>query len=628
MVKQAGSFGTRGPGALRSAALGPDVGRRRGSITVAALVAVLMTFALCMCFLQLSHGATRRQGQAVDLKNAFYLAEAGLAEAYCGLTVAKTGNVGTSERPAAFGDGVFWVEATELGDDIVQLESTALYGRGRVSLGLAAQRVSFHAGDLGFFVSDAVSVNPDILIDSFDSSQGTYAEQALAGLNNDQAVLGSNGDIALSNGDVVKGDLLVGAGRTGDVPAGATLTGSVRMQPASTVLPPVVVPDVTLSPAVSVSDPAAPFVLPPGEHGLESLTLQAQTTGTLVGPATIVVKELRAMRDSLLTFDTRNGPIDLYVLDKFDLDTSSSAVTVNSRPDEITVQIAGTGDAILGAKSHFYGQIYAPGSQLKVSAHFEVYGALVAQSLNLAAKGRMHMDINTRPTRGEVLPTMFTWRVVDIPDAVAASGFGLLQTLGVERSSLSSPAESHQDQWLSVTYVDLDGATRTYEGMESEFDWTQVSQVLSGSRDGRIFRAVPEPRQDSSAGAGDGGSGEPADLTPEEQALIDLIDAPTPSRDLKQELLNQSPVTDPVLLAAITREPPMDHPDLKQVLLQNGPLSESVLIAAIDEADFLGASLVEVLTDNSPLSTGEMQAMLTREPPLSATEVNVVLAVQ
>ena len=89
---------------------------QRGGAMVLALIAVMAAAMLAAGFLQLSSAITRRQSAAVSTRQAFYLAEAGLAEAYMGLSVARTGNVGTEELPVSFGGGLFWVEATPVGD--------------------------------------------------------------------------------------------------------------------------------------------------------------------------------------------------------------------------------------------------------------------------------------------------------------------------------------------------------------------------------------------------------------------------------------------------------------------------------------------------------------------------------
>lgn len=104
---------------------------RRGSALVAALFVVLMVGTLSMAYLQMSVSKNKEQQTAADAKRAFYVAEAGLAEAYSGLVIGKSGNVGSDVVPARFGNGVFWVVAESVGTNKTVLTSTGLCGTGR-----------------------------------------------------------------------------------------------------------------------------------------------------------------------------------------------------------------------------------------------------------------------------------------------------------------------------------------------------------------------------------------------------------------------------------------------------------------------------------------------------------------
>ncbi len=79
---------------------------RRGSALIPALLAVLLTSGLCVCYLQLSLSKSRESQVSVDAKRAFYVAEAGLAEAYYGLARGMQGAVASESVPARFGNGV------------------------------------------------------------------------------------------------------------------------------------------------------------------------------------------------------------------------------------------------------------------------------------------------------------------------------------------------------------------------------------------------------------------------------------------------------------------------------------------------------------------------------------------
>src|SRR5207249_1042936 len=113
--------------------------------------------------------------QAVNKKRAFYVAEGGLAEAFAGVTCGKSGNVGTKAAPAALGDGLFWVEATELQTNQIKLESTGMVGSGRAVLALVVERGDKSAAALGMFSTGKVTLTSGSLVDGYDSSQGSYA---------------------------------------------------------------------------------------------------------------------------------------------------------------------------------------------------------------------------------------------------------------------------------------------------------------------------------------------------------------------------------------------------------------------------------------------------------------------
>ena len=71
-----------------------------------ALVTVTVAAVLVSSVLGLSAATTRRQSQSVDDRRAFYLCEAGLAEAFEAVRVGRRGQLGSIDAPAMFGDGL------------------------------------------------------------------------------------------------------------------------------------------------------------------------------------------------------------------------------------------------------------------------------------------------------------------------------------------------------------------------------------------------------------------------------------------------------------------------------------------------------------------------------------------
>ena len=101
-----------------------------------------------------------------------------MAEGLHGLTIGFSGNVGSEAAPVRFGDGLFWVEATETDDGYTRLESTGLCAGGRATLAATYERVET---PLGFFADEGITLETPVLMDGFSSGSGSYSEQVSAG---------------------------------------------------------------------------------------------------------------------------------------------------------------------------------------------------------------------------------------------------------------------------------------------------------------------------------------------------------------------------------------------------------------------------------------------------------------
>ncbi len=184
---------------------------RRGAALAMALFAAFSVAAISLALLQLGAATTRRQAAAADRTRAFYLAEAALAEAYWGVMTGKTGQVGSGTDPAAYGDGLFWVDSDYALDGSVMLEATGMVGKARVRLGLAVRWTEESVASLGFFSGGDLVLQPGSLVDGYSSREGTYAQQAqvLEGLLSTRAGgrVGANGSVTvLSPASVPAGD--------------------------------------------------------------------------------------------------------------------------------------------------------------------------------------------------------------------------------------------------------------------------------------------------------------------------------------------------------------------------------------------------------------------------------------
>ncbi|MEM1447562.1 MAG: pilus assembly PilX N-terminal domain-containing protein [Planctomycetota bacterium] len=148
---------------------------KRGAALVASLVVVTIVAMLGAGYLQISSSLMRRQTHAVDDQHAFYLAEAGLAEAFQAVRMGRSGQVGSETDPARHGNGIVWVDVLELEDGSVRLDATGMQGGGRASLSLVVEPID---NDLGFFADEDLVIDQVILVDGWDSEEGSYSEQA------------------------------------------------------------------------------------------------------------------------------------------------------------------------------------------------------------------------------------------------------------------------------------------------------------------------------------------------------------------------------------------------------------------------------------------------------------------
>lgn len=146
---------------------------QRGSALVFALITVTVVATAGAAYLQYTTSISQQQVATVENRKAFYVAEAGLAESFRGVRLGRTGTLGTQANPARFGDGVLWVEAVQMPTGQVRMTSTALVGQGRASLSYVVQPTE---SNLGIFSTEEMVIDDVILVDGYNSDEGSYAE--------------------------------------------------------------------------------------------------------------------------------------------------------------------------------------------------------------------------------------------------------------------------------------------------------------------------------------------------------------------------------------------------------------------------------------------------------------------
>ena len=497
---------------------GPDLRRRRGGVLAIVMIAVLTVAAVSAGMLQLGGAVTRRQASSVNIKLAFYMAEAGLAESYSGLVIGKTGNVGTEQDPARFGNGLFWVEATDNPDGTVTLESTGMVGNGRAELSLVIEPTGKSVATLGIFSDQALEVEKGASLDGWNSGDEGYGQPAGGGgmmmmgpvVSAPMGRLGSNGTVQIEGGaqieTVIDGDVTPGPNEQVVTTGNVTINGSTSPALAATPLPVVDVPVFTQDPGISHGG-ATPLLLQPGKAGIEYLRVREDAKVVIQGPSVLVMDSLVLEQEAELVFDTAGGVIGLYVLQELDFDSDSVFSVTGGDPSQLVIQVAGSTAAPvrLAGEGDFYGILYAPEADVQVYPEFEVFGSVVAQSLQLNGGVKLHFDQYLVELASELaLPKLVSWRIVELSNpAGMAPGEDPFTFLGLDPLLSQDPAGSHADVTLKVDYLDLASSPQVYDGPESAFDWSQVKQVTEISRDGK--GVDPAGRGLTEIGGGTGG---------------------------------------------------------------------------------------------------------------------------
>ncbi len=421
---------------------------RRGSVSVMALFVTILVGGLTVALLQVGMSFNREQTRRIDDERALFLAEAGVQESLLAMRQGGTGGIGSQAAPTLFGNGLLWVDALPVGNQLVRLRSIGMCGSGRVAL----EGLIFHYTDslvtTALFSNQSFRLESNVFIDSFDSSAGTYAAQLAAGGGvsaGNGAVSQSNGDVVIDSSVEVHGDVHPGIDDTVEVPGSSSISGS--LQPGAEVrpMPPVTVPAIAAAGALDVPADGV-TLLPSGDYHFTSLHLSSGTL-TVEGPARLVLDDVDIDSNTTWVLDTSGGPIEIYGTGDFVLASNSNIVTTDLSARSVTLNLVGgpAQNVELRSNSTFYGTVYSPEGSVTVHSNFEVYGSLAADRLVLNANVRVHFDESlTNPPPGGERYVFTSWSVASLPAGTLSTDRSDPATvLGVDPAALTSPADAH-----------------------------------------------------------------------------------------------------------------------------------------------------------------------------------------
>ena len=378
---------------------------RRGSTLVIALLGAIVLAGLAFGLVANGLGTERVREEHKSGLRAFYAAEAGLSDAWVQMSSGLIdpdddlpATIGTAEDPMTLGPMSYWVEIEQVGQRSYALRSTGTNDgyQERLELMLSSQPTGFFR--YACFGSEGVVLESNALIDSFDSTLGTYESQLdkESGFARENGDVGSNEDILLRSNTEVHGDCNPGPeGVVDDSAPGTYISGSTEPAKELFVLPPIEVPAIASSGSRTSN---ANLVLGPGEVHLTSLTMMGGTTLRIMGPATVVLDDLVLKSGASIVFDSAGGEIDLYGTGDFVLESNTNMTTLSDSAVDVTILLSGSNmggkrDRLeLSSNADFIGAIYAPDFTYKLRSNFDVYGSIICRQLTLSSNGEIHFD--------------------------------------------------------------------------------------------------------------------------------------------------------------------------------------------------------------------------------------------
>ncbi|MCE9596207.1 MAG: hypothetical protein K8S98_18610, partial [Planctomycetes bacterium] len=256
-----------------------------------------------------------------------------------------------------------------------------------------------------------------------------------------------------------------------------------------------------------------------------------------------------------------------------------------------------------------------------VGSNAQMLGAVVADQLVLSSGAKLTFDSHLDEVNSAtVLPKLLSWRILELESAMShGEGSDPFEILGVDPTTLLSPALAHADIQLHVVYKNLLGATQTYDGMESGFDWTKVSAVTQVDRAGKPvgYRASEVATLAAAAAPKASAAATALGVTP-----------PLSSSALKSALVSASPLAIPDLIKAVHAAGRLTSSDLKAVLQSNAPLPTPVLNVLDASAVLSSSDMKTVLIASSPLPTNILAKVVSGALPLALLDKLAVIAAQ
>lgn len=379
--------------------------RSRGSALIIAIIVVVIVGGLAAAFLTVSLFQGRTARQSAQAEKALAAAEAGIDATLFRMNHWSDGTPTMSSTSGVVSGGAYVVSILPAysGDpSTYMLRSTGSVESTRRGIEAVVSPTATRLYEYAAFGASGVTLDSNSRTDSYDSSLGAYASQAVNGHGSgrhggENGDIGSNGDVTGASNIKVWGD--VTAGGTVHVPHGS-VSGHIEQNAPPKTLPPIVVPATVSALAASARNVGgnSSVTVAAGDHHWSSFVMDSNATITIRGPARIVVDgPARASSNTRVLIDSSNGPVDFYFRAAVQFDSNTEIRSLNRRPEDVKLQIttdnrSGGPPVEIDSNAEVYALVYAPNASLRLDSNGQLYGAVIADRIRLSSNYRIHYD--------------------------------------------------------------------------------------------------------------------------------------------------------------------------------------------------------------------------------------------
>ncbi len=401
---------------------------RRGSAIVMTMMCIVAVSTLSFVMLGMAESAQTEQSRTNDRLRAQYTAEAAASRAVALLQAGETGSIASEQQTASLDAASYWVDSSlNAAGDVRTLVASASSDRATARVQVTMSAVPDSIWRFAAFGDDTLHLDSNARVDSYNSTLGTWAAQSVNGSGsnlfaNEKGNVGSNGDVLLEQSSRIWGSAQCGPDAATTVLGNAAVTGTSTPAPSTQELPPLSIPDLSSSGDLTVN---GALNLPAGDYRYDTFNMRSGAIVNVTGPATIVATNFLMRQNTQFRVDATDGPVKIYVYDDFLLGSSAQIYALDFDPDKVHVNLESDNlfdpdvtvelDVIdFESNTKVFGTIYAPNAHIEVDCNLELFGAIMARSIDLDSNARVHYDENLARARsnGSVVWQQVAWRAL------------------------------------------------------------------------------------------------------------------------------------------------------------------------------------------------------------------------